>query len=167
MWKLVAALWLPASVVVTAVALANIYNHLTPDSTAWVPLFDEGLSLYGGTTKSLFTPLGDTFRQYAGFGVPPWASDLVVAYGAMASGIAFGGTNFTSREGGLYTLRSSAASAGWPLAILGFVTNAVRNRVVTRFATQHTALFVLYLAAVGLVIAYGIWGTDILAKLGA
>ena len=56
---------------------------------------------------------------------------------------------------------------GWPLAILTFAWNAFRNRQVGKFAAQHTSLFVLYIVAVGAVLAGAHWGPQFLAAHSA
>ncbi len=166
LWKGLTLLWVPASIVLTAIAIANIINGFNPDAIAWAEPFGKVLNMYTTATGNLFAPAGKMMHEYVGLGVPPWASDGLVAYAATASGFAFGGSNFTSRDGEMHTLRSSAASIGWPLAILGFGASAVKNRVVTKFAAQHTALFVLYFLAVAAVLAFGVWGNALLKGAG-
>lgn len=165
-WKLLTMFWLPASIGVTALALANIAHGIDPAMVAWTPLFAKALEAYGATSQGLFAPAGQAMHQFAGFGMPAWASDSLVAYVASASGFSAVGSNFTTREGSMHTLRSSAASAGWPLALAMFAVNAVRNRAFSRFARDHTLLFVLYVVAVGAVLGVGAFGTGFFERLG-
>jgi hypothetical protein len=164
MGKLAALVWLPASIGVTALAVASIIEQLHPGSLTWMAPFGALLKYYSGFTQAMNVPIAGAVHQYANFQVPTWAPDGVVAYAASASGFAMGSTNFTTQEGGLHTLRSSAASVGWPLAILGFAWESVRKQTITKFAAQHTMLFVLYLAAVGAVLATAHYGTQFLGN---
>jgi hypothetical protein len=163
MGKLIATLWIPVSIVVTALAVASIIEHLHPGTVAWMAPFGAALKYYSGFAQQLTSPLTDTVHQYANIMIPGWSTDAVVAYTASASGFALGGTNFTSQDDdALHTLKSSASSIGWPLAIVTFAINAFRNREISKFATQHTFLFVLYVAAVGAVLAGAVWGPGLL-----
>jgi hypothetical protein len=45
---------------------------------------------------------------------------------------------------------------------MGFAWGAVRNQTVTKFAAQHTMLFLLYIAAVGAVLAGAHFGPQLL-----
>ena len=162
MGKLLALVWLPASIALTALAIASIIEHLAPGSVPWMASFGHALKTYSGFAQQLTTPLSDGVHQYANIALPNWTTDAVVAYGASASGFAMGSTNFTSNEEQLHTFKSSAASVGWPLAIVTFIFNAVRSRQVSKFAAQHTFLFVLYIAAVGAVLAGAVWGPQVL-----
>jgi hypothetical protein len=125
--------------------------------------FAAALKYYSGFAQGLSAPLSNGIHQYTNIALPAWSPDAVLAYAASASGFAMGSTNFTSQEEQLHTLKSSAASVGWPVAILGFVFNAVRTHQVSKFAAQHTFLFLLYIAAVGAVLAGAVWGPDLLA----
>jgi len=156
MGKLLALFWLPASIAITALAVASIIEHLHPGAVAWMAPF--------GHAQQLSSPLSDGVHQYANIAIPAWTPDAVVAYAASASGFAMGGTNFTSRDEQLHTLKSSAASVGWPLAILTFVFSAIKSRQISKFAGQHTFLFVLYIAAVGAVLAGAVWGEQLVPK---
>jgi hypothetical protein len=163
MGKLLTVFWIPISIAVTALAIASIIEHFSPGSVAWMAPFASALKLYSGFTQQMATPLSDTVHQYANIALPSWTPDAIVAYAASASGFTMGSTNFTSQEEQLHTLKSSAASVGWPLAILTFVFNAVRTQQISKFAGQHTILFVLYLAAVGAVLAGAVWGPGLLS----
>ena len=162
MGKLLTVFWLPASIAVTALAIASIIEHVAPGSVQWMAPFGQALKLYSGLAQGLSAPVTGTVHQYANIAVPAWTPDAIVAYAASASGFAMGGTNFTSRDEELHTIKSSAASLGWPVAILTFAFNAVKSRQISKFATQHTFLFVLYLAAVGAVLAGAVWGPQFL-----
>lgn len=164
MGKLLTVFWLPISILVTALAIGSIINHLFPGSVVWITPFADALTLYSGMVQQIANPLSDAANHYVGFAIPAWAPDAVVAYAASASGFAMGGTNFTSPDEQFHTVKSSAASLGWPLAILTFIFNAVRNRHLSKFASQHTFLFVLYVAAVGAVLAGAVWGPQLLSQ---
>jgi hypothetical protein len=167
MGKLVALVWLPASIGVTALAVASIIEQIHPGAIQWMAPFAAALKLYSGFTQQLNAPLSGAVHQFTNMTVPTWVPDGIVAYAASASGFAMGSTNFTSQEDQFSTLRSSAASMGWPLAILAFAWNAIRNRTIGKFAAQHTSLFVLYIVAVGAVLAGAHWGSQFLASPSA
>lgn len=164
-WRVAAVFWVPLSVLITALAVAGLIDHVRAMPVTWIAPFTQAFSVYSDTTHDLFAPVGALIREKAGFGVPAWMSDLLVAYAATASGFAFAGSSFAARGGRLTVFRSMAASVGWPLAILAFAGNAVGRRVVTRFAAQHTILFVLYIAAVTLVLAVAVWGPGIVTSV--
>jgi hypothetical protein len=167
MGKILAVFWLPLSIVVTALAVASIIEHLHPGAVQWMAPFGAALKYYSNFAQSLSSPLTNTVHQYANIAVPVWSPDALVAYTASASGFAFGSTNFTSRDEQLHALKSSAASIGWPLAILAFGFNSFRNHQISKFAAQHTFLFVLYIAAVGAVLAGAVWGPGLMGSQGA
>lgn len=165
MGKLLTAFWVPASIAVTALAIANIIESLHPGSVGWIAPFARVLGLYSNVAQQMSAPLTDFVLHKASFNLPHWAADSMVAYTASASGFAMAGTNLTTRSEQLHTLKSSIASMGWPLAILTFGFNAFRNREISKFAAQHTTLFVLYIAAVGGVLAAAIWGPHFLGAV--
>lgn len=163
MFKVLAVLWIPLSIVVTAFALAAGYESQNPGAVAWTPFFKSILDQYQSLSAAALVPLTEALGGQLGFTVPPIAGQAVIAYTASASGAAFAGSNFTSREGQLHAFRSSAMSLSFPIAIVTFVVNSLRNGTIRRFATEHTAWFVAYGASVAGVIAFGIYG---LAWLG-
>lgn len=166
-WRLLAVGWLPASIVLTAIALIHVFNHFYPDAVHWAPIVAGPVDAYGTFVGGLFKPVHDAVLQHASFGLPAWSADVATAYTASATACAMAGTSFTKREGLIENAQSSAASLGWPLAILVFAFNAVRKRVVTRFAAEHTALFSLYVLAVAGVIAAAFYADKLLALRGA
>lgn len=150
-------IWLPLSVVVTAVALAHFFDLVRPGVAKWAQISVMPLDLYGKLVGTFFKPVGDFVQQQAAFAVPLWSADLAIAYISMASACAFAGATLTKHEQFVDGVRSSAASLGWPLALIMFAVNSARNRTVSRFAAEHTTLFVLYLFAVAGVIAAALY----------
>lgn len=163
-WKLITVFWVPASVLITALAGASVMEQMAGAPMAWMPLFDRALDLYRQTTTTTLAPLDSLVEQQMGFAVPAWANDSIVGYLSSAAGFASAGANFTSREDTLHAARSSAASMTWPIALLMFAGNALRHRVVSRFAREHTLLFVLYALAVIGVVVFGLYGEQWLGQ---
>ena len=146
--RALALLWFPISVVLTAAALAHLFNLISPDTAQWAAIVKGPLELYGQSMAGLFKPVQDLAMQQASFALPAWSGDAAVAYASSASACMLAGTTLAKRQGFVDGARSSAASLGWPLAIVLFVFNSIRNRVVSRFAAEHTLLFLLYVLAV-------------------
>ncbi len=166
-WRVLALLWLPASIVLTAAALAHFYNLFHPGAIQWAQIVQPPLDLYDKIVGDVFKPLGEFAFQQAAIVLPPWSADLAVAYASSASACALAGATLTKRQGFVDGARSSAASLGWPLAIVLFAFNSVRNRVVTRFAAEHTILFVLYVLAVAGVLGAAIYADQWKGVVGA
>ena len=152
---------IPPSILVTALALGSVIDLYCPGAVHWAAPFSTGLDYYGALSRSVLGPLTTFAGHELNITLPRWAPDALVVYAASTAAFGTVRSNFATALTGSQIFKSPITSAGWPLAVVSFALHAFFNRGVSRFASEHTALFVTHCVAVGSVIAMAACGSHI------
>ena len=148
MGRLLSVVWILTTIIVNVFALAALLRGFGLADTQWgQPLYGLGV-IYHSLVAQGLEQAAPVFQRYLGFAPPWWTAHLFVVYAASASAIAASGMGVARRA----TLTEGAQSAGlsviWPIAIFAFVLDAIRLRIVSRFAQDHAIALLIYVLAV-------------------
>lgn len=165
--KLLAYFWLPASIAMCCAGLAGLVNSLRPGFVTWAPELQQYIDQYRNMQEIVFRPLWNMTGQQAGIDAPVWAADITVLYMTLATAFLSASTTFTANKRFFEQTKSSAATLGFPIAMVMFVLNTLRQRVVSNFAKEHTSVFFGYLAAVAAAFGGVLYYNNMLVTGGA
>lgn len=147
--RLLTMTWILVTIVINAIALAELLQYFNLAPSDWYPPFStlgnayETLATKGfaGVAGAIHTHFGPDISKW------PWLMPFAVIYISMASAFVVANSGLLKRNTSGETLWGAAVHAGWILAIPTFLLDALRYRVVGRFARQNTVLFFGYIAA--------------------
>ena len=161
MGKMFAVGTIPPSILVTALALANLVDCYFPGAVHWAAPFSGALQLYAWLDQNVLAPGAALGAHAANISLPQWVPDALIAYGASATAFGTARGNFSAdlQEG--RSFGHSIVSAGWPFALLAFVLHTFFSLGLNRFTREHTTLFLTHSIAVASVIATAAFGNDI------
>ncbi|HXZ67521.1 MAG TPA: hypothetical protein VEH07_02930 [Alphaproteobacteria bacterium] len=156
LFRIGAQIWVPLSIAANAFITLRFFNHLWPPAANQPNKIVDAIRDFG----VFFTPYdkySSVLLQFVqqhigniignGIELPTWSPDLAAIYLSTASALYFGSLTVAAREEFVEQAKSTAASAGWPIAIFGLLWQWVRGGFVTGFAQKHTFLFLGYIAA--------------------
>jgi len=158
---------IPPSILVTALALGSVIDLYCPGAVHWAAPFSTGLHYYRLLSQDVLGPLTTLAGHEVNLSMPRWTPDALVVYAASTAAFGTVRSNFATALTGSQIFKSPITSAGWPLAVVSFALHAFFNRGVSRFASEHTALFVTHCVAVGSVIAMAACGSHIPLPTGS
>jgi len=146
--------WIVATIVVNAIALAYLLQDLHIAPANWYAPFSWLGHIYHTYTQEGFTILSSAASTQFRVDLSkwPWIVPFVVLYASTASAFLVANVGLMRRDTSANALWGAIVHAGWLLAIPTFILDAIRYRVVTRFARQNTLLFFGYIAV--FVLAY-------------
>jgi membrane-bound acyltransferase YfiQ involved in biofilm formation len=105
--------------------------------------------LYDTYAVQGFHIVSDAMAKQFGHGLDgmPWLLPFIVLYASTASAFMVANSALMKRENSAQGFWGAIVHAGWLFAVPLFLLDAVRYRVVTRFARQNSLLFVAYVAS--------------------
>lgn len=140
--------WVAATITVNVIAFAKLLQefHLAPSN--WYPPFSWLGGRYDTYAVQGFHVVSDAMAKQFGHGLDgmPWLLPFIVLYASTASAFMVANSALMKRENSAQGFWGAIVHAGWLLAVPLFLLDAVRYRVVTRFARQNSLLFVAYIA---------------------
>jgi hypothetical protein len=142
-----ASLWICITIAVNVIVLAKLLQSLGFAHENWHQPFLWLGNLYDTDAGKAFAATRSAVSQQFGFTLPAWLLPAFVLYVSMASAFVAASSGLMRRDSSAESFLAAVLHAGWVFAVPAFVINAVRYRVVTRFARQNTALFFAYLFA--------------------
>ena len=147
--RLLTVAWIAATIAVNAIVTAKLLQYFHLASAKWYPPFSTLGGLYDSYAQEGFRILADAASAQFGIGLSqwPWLMPLFVFYVATASAFLVANLGLMKRDTSAEKLWGTVVHAGWLLAIPAFILDAIRYRVVSRFARQNTVLFFAYIAA--------------------
>ena len=147
--RLLTLAWIAVTIGINAIALAKLLQFFRLAPADWYPPFSTLGNLYDSLTAHAFTVLANTIHASLGVDIAawPWLMPFVVIYLSTASAFMVASSGLMRRETKAESLWGAVVHAGWLLALPTFLLDALRYRVVDRFARQNTVLFFAYIAA--------------------
>lgn len=147
--RLLTVAWIAVTIVVNAIALAKLLQYFNLAPADWYPPFSTLGNVYDVLARQGFTVLVNF--SHAQFNIDlskwPWLVPFAVIYVSTASAFLVANSGLMRRDTSAETLWGAVVHAGWLLAIPAFILDALRYRIVARFARQNTVLFFAYIAA--------------------
>lgn len=161
--RLLSYAWIGVTIVINVIALAKLLQGFGLAHENWHEPFlwlGRAYDLYAGQA---FAAVSLAAAGQFGVTLPQWLMPAFIIYVSMASAFVVGSTGVMRRNTSSESIWGAVIHAGWLLALPAFVWDAIRYRVVTRFARQNTALFFGYiLLFLGVYIAARFVNDDIL-----
>jgi hypothetical protein len=147
--RLLTLAWVVVTIAVNAIALAKLLQYFRLAPSGWYPPFSSLGNIYDSYAGQAFAVLAHAIHANLGFDISalPWLMPFVVIYVSTASAFMVANSGLMQRQASAETLWGAVVHAGWLLALPTFLLDALRYRVVDRFARQNTALFFAYIAA--------------------
>lgn len=147
--RLLTLAWVLVTIGINAIALAELLQYFNLAPSDWYPPFSTLGNAYETLANKGFAALAGTIHTHFGPDISkwPWLMPFAVIYISMASAFVVANSGLLKRKTSGETLWGAAVHAGWLLAIPAFLLDALRYRVVGRFARQNTVLFFGYIAA--------------------
>jgi lysozyme family protein/outer membrane biosynthesis protein TonB len=141
--------WVVLTIAVNAIALAKLLQYFRLAPADWYPPFSSFGNLYDTLSAQAFTVLVNAAHSTLGVDISPWPwlMPFLVIYLSTASAFMVANAGLMQRRTTGESLWGAVVHAGWLLALPTFLLDAVRYRVVDRFARQNTVLFFAYIAA--------------------
>jgi lysozyme family protein len=150
--RLLSYAWIGMTIVVNVIVLAKLLQGFGLAYENWHEPFLWLGRTYDTYAGQAFASVSAAAAQQYGITLPHWLLPAFILYVSMASAFVVGSTGLMRRDTSAESIWGAVIHAGWLLALPAFVWDAVRYRVVTRFARQNTALFFAYFGL--LVVAY-------------
>src|SRR5262245_18716512 len=132
MGKMFAVGTIPPSILVTALALADVIDIYYPGAVHWAAPFSAGLQYYAWLNQHLFMALATLGAQQARISLPQWVPDALIAYGASATAFGTARSNFAT-DAEERSSEGSIVSVGWPFALFAFALHTFFNSGLNRF----------------------------------
>jgi lysozyme family protein len=147
--RLLTLAWVALTIAVNAIALAKLLQFFRLAPADWYPPFSSFGNLYDSLSAQAFTVLVNAAHSTLGFDISPWPwlMPFLVIYLSTASAFMVANAGLMQRRTTGESLWGAVVHAGWLLALPTFLLDALRYRVVDRFARQNTVLFFAYIAA--------------------
>lgn len=153
MGRIVSVLLVAMTIAVNVFAATALLYDLGIEQTQWRQPFWGLGQIYGAFVEHGYSGASGWLSDRFGVALPPWSAHLVVLYASTAFAVGASGIGVARRDNFTGGAASSGLSIAWPLAVLFFVWKAIRLKIVSRFARDHSLILMLYvLATVG---AYG------------
>jgi lysozyme family protein len=137
--------WIGVTIVINVIVLAKLLQGFGLAYENWHEPFLWLGRTYDSYAGQAFTAISAAASQNYGIAPPHWLMPAFILYVSMASAFVVGSTGVMRRDTSAESIWGAVVHAGWLLALPAFVWDAIRYRVVTRFARQNTALFFAYL----------------------
>ena len=148
MGRLFSIVWIVATLIINIGAMGALLSGFGLAHPHWGQPF-YGLSLiYASLVDGAVREASAYTDSMLGLSLPWWSGHVFVIYAASASAIAASGMGVMRRESLMDSAQSGGLSLIWPMAALAFVWQAVRLRIVSRFARDHSLALIVYIAAV-------------------
>ena len=148
MGRLFSIVWIAATLIINIGAMGALLSGFGLAHPDWgQPFYGLG-AIYNGLVDNAVREASAYADSMLGLSLPWWSGHLFVIYAASASAIAASGMGVMRRESLMESAQSGGLSLIWPMAALAFVWQAVRLRIVSRFARDHSLALILYIAAV-------------------
>lgn len=151
MHRIVALLVVLATIVVNVFALSEMLSDLGLSDIAWNPPFLDAGRLYVSFADKTVAALFDFALKRFNLTPPHWVVHAVIAYASTACAVGAGRLTISQYEGLAEQAKSSGFAVLWPVAFLSFFIRSFQNRVVTRFAHEHSIVSVTYVATIAAV----------------
>jgi hypothetical protein len=154
MWRLLSALVILASLVFNVFALTALLDAWEIADTAWREPFHMLGKLYVVPVMLLAETVQGPISALVGdrIELPCWWIHVFAMYASSAAAIYAGSMGRAEREKRVGEIVRGGASVFFPVAIFAYLGNLLiqgfRNRIVSRFLTQHNKTAVLYAAGV-------------------
>jgi lysozyme family protein len=147
--RLLTLAWVAATIGINAIALAKLLQYFRLAPVNWYPPFSSLGNLYDSLSGQAFTVVTNAVHATMGFDISPWPwlMPFVIVYLSTASAFMVASSGLMQRQTSAESLWGAVVHAGWLLALPTFLLDALRYRVVDRFARQNTVLFFAYIAA--------------------
>lgn len=145
--RVLSAIWILGTIAVNVVALAKLLQIFGIEHEVWHGPFVTLGNFYDVYAGQAFAVTSAFVSQQTGFTLPLWLMPAFVLYLSMASAFVVGGTVIVGRDTSAETFLGAIVHAGWVFAIPAFMLDAIRYRVVTRFARQNAIVFFAYILA--------------------
>lgn len=149
--RVLSAVWIMGTIAVNVIALAKLLQVLGIEHESWHGPFVVLGNFYDVYAAQAFAAVSAFVHLHTGFTLPQWLMPGLILYVSMASAFVVGGTQIVGRDTSSESFLGAVVHAGWILAIPAFVLDAIRYRVVTRFARQNTLVFFAYILAFTLI----------------
>ena len=147
-----ATAWICVTIAVNVIVLAKLLQGFGFAHENWHQPFLWLGNTYDTYAGQAFAATQRSLSEQFGFTLPAWILPAFVLYVSMASAFVVASSGLMRRDSNAESFIAAVLHAGWVFAVPSFVINAVRYRVVTRFARQNSVLFFAYLLA--FVVAY-------------
>lgn len=144
--RVLTGVWIFVTLVVNVIVLAKLLQSFGFAHEDWHQPFLWLGNLYDTYAGQAFSATQKALAVQFGFTLPAWVLPLFVLYVSMAAAFVAASSGLMQRDSTGESFFAAVLHAGWVFAVPSFVINAVRYRVVTRFARQNTALFFAYLS---------------------
>jgi lysozyme family protein len=144
--RLLSYAWIGVTIVINVIVLAKLLQGFGLAYENWREPFLWLGRTYDSYAGQAFASLSAAALQNYGIALPHWLMPAFILYVSMASAFVVGSTGLMRRNTSAESIWGAVVHAGWLLALPAFVWDAIRYRVVTRFARQNTALFFGYIA---------------------
>jgi len=162
-----ATAWIILTIVVNVVALAKLLQGFGLAHADWHGPFVWLGNQYDAYAGQAFAATSATASREFGVRLPPWLMPVFVLYVSTASAFVVGSAGLMQRDRSAESFLATVVHAGWIFAVPVFVRDAIRYRVVTRFARQNTLLLFAYiLTFVGVYICARFINDDLLPHIG-
>ncbi|MCQ8184814.1 hypothetical protein [Parvularcula maris] len=154
MWRLLSALVILASLVFNVFALTALLDAWEIADTAWRQPFHRLGALYEVPVRLLAETVQGPLSALVGdrIELPCWWIHVFAMYASSAAAIYAGSMGRAEREKRVGEIMRGGASIFFPLAIVTYLGNLIvqgfRNRIVSRFLTQHNKTALFYAAGV-------------------
>jgi hypothetical protein len=147
--RLLTLAWVAATIGINAIALAKLLQYFRLAPVNWYPPFSSLGNLYDSLSGQAFAVVVNAVHATMGFDISPWPwlMPFVIVYLSTASAFMVASSGLMQRQTSAESLWGAVVHAGWLLALPTFLLDALRYRVVDRFARQNTVLFFAYIAA--------------------
>lgn len=147
--RLLTLAWVAATIGINAIALAKLLQYFRLAPVNWYPPFSSLGNLYDSLSGQAFAVVVNAVHAMMGFDISPWPwlMPFVIVYLSTASAFMVASSGLMKRQTSAESLWGAVVHAGWLLALPTFLLDALRYRVVDRFARQNTVLFFAYIAA--------------------
>ena len=133
------------TIFINVFALTGLFYALAVEQTAWRQPFWGLGQIYAGIADQSFSVVSQFVHNRVGFKLPEWSVHLFVLYASSAFAIGASGLGVARRESAGERAASAFLSAAWPLAIALYTWKAIRLRLVTNFARDHSLILVIYI----------------------
>jgi lysozyme family protein len=137
--------WIGVTIVINVIVLAKLLQGFGLAYENWHEPFLWLGRTYDTYAGQAFASISAAASQSYGIALPHWLMPALILYVSMASAFVVGSTGLMRRDTSAESIWGAVVHAGWLLALPAFIWDAIRYRVVTRFARQNTALFFAYL----------------------
>lgn len=143
--RILTGLWVFATIAINVIVLAKLLQTAGFAHESWHQPFLWLGNLYDTYAGQAFSVTQKALSAQFGFILPAWALPAFILYVTTASAFVAVSSGLMQRDNTGEAFFAAVLHAGWIFAVPSFVFNAVRYRVVTRFARQNTTLFFAYL----------------------